>query len=217
MKTDSEVLFEEFCQRNGFACNRVLETTTKTPDYSLTFGGLSVIVEVKEVLVPTDEEWDRIVRERELIDRTPGKVVRRKIGDCSKQIKARTAGRHPGMLVLYENGQCAGKQTEPYHIRVAMEGFEQVVLAVPPLASGGRPSVVGMNHGGSRKMTKDANTSISAVALLCTPGPNKVLLQVFHNRYAAIPLDPALMRSAEVIHYALVNDPTRTTKWTEIE
>ena len=59
--------------------------------------------------------------------------------------------------------------SEPYHIGVAMEGVEQMVLTVPPLASCESPSVVGMKHGGGRKTTATDNTSISAVALLCMP------------------------------------------------
>jgi hypothetical protein len=97
-----------------------------------------------------------------------------------------------------------------------MAGFEQVVISLPPIESGEGPSGLGMKHGGSRKMTEDANTSISGVALLCMPGPDKMLLQVFHNRHAAVPLDPALLMSAEVTHYVLRDDPTRTTEWVEI-
>jgi hypothetical protein len=94
-----------------------------------------------------------------------------------------------------------------------MAGFEQVLVNVPPLASGLRPSFAGMKHGGSRKMTEDANTSISAVALLCMPAENEMLLQVFHNRYAAIPLEPMLLSSAEVTHYVLRDTPNGTTEW----
>jgi len=94
-----------------------------------------------------------------------------------------------------------------------MAGFEQVVLSVPPIASGERPSTVGMKHGPSRKMTEHANTSISAVAVLCVPGPDKMLLQVFHNRYTAIPLATEVLCASEVVQYVLRDDPSRTTEW----
>jgi hypothetical protein len=220
-KTESEIHFEQFCERNHFPLAAVPVSTTKTPDYTLTMDGQLVVIEIKEVL-PTAEEIERYRLAAELgygtvIGRTPGKTVRKKIGDCSHQIKARTDGRYPGMLVLWESGQCAGKHTEPYHIRIAMEGFEQVVISLPPIQSGERLSTLGMKHGGGRKTTPDANTSISAIALLCMPGPDKFLLQVFHNRYAAIPLSPALIKSPEVIHYVLLDDPNRTTHWEQIE
>jgi hypothetical protein len=94
-----------------------------------------------------------------------------------------------------------------------MSGFEQVVLEVPPIASGLRPSFAGMKHGPGRKMTEDANTSISAVALLCVPAQNQMLLQVFHNRYAAIPLDPTLLTGSDVTQYVLRDSPKGTTEW----
>ena len=179
--------------------------------------GQLVVVEVKEVQPTAEElESDRLVKERGVgnaIHITPGERVRKKIADCSAQIKARTKGQHPGLLVLWERGVCAGRHTEPYHIRVAMAGFEQVMLSVPHIASDHLPSYVGMKHGGSRKMTEDANTSISAVALLCVPGPDRMLLQVFHNRYAAIPLAPTLLIGSDVRHYVLRDTATGTTEW----
>lgn len=217
MKTESETYFEDFCRRNGFALLPVSVTTTKTPDYTLTVGEQLVVVEVKEVQPTAEElESERLARERGVgncIHITPGKSVRKKIEDCSKQIKARTQGKHPGMLVLWEGGLCAGRHTEPYHVRVAMAGFEQVVVAVPPIASGHSPSFAGMKHGPSRKMTEDANTSISAVAVLCVPAQDQMLLQVFHNRYAAIPLNPTLLTASEVTQYVLRDSPKGTTEW----
>ena len=62
-------------------------------------------------------------------------------------------------------------------------------------------------------MTGDANTSISAVAVLCVPGPDRMLLQVFHNRFAAIPLAPDVLSSPEVMQFALRDQPSGTTAW----
>jgi hypothetical protein len=221
MKTESERYFEAFCERNGFKVSGVPSEATPTPDYTITVNGQSIVAEVKEVLPTAEEvESERLVKERGYgiaITTTPGARVRKKIGDCSPQIKARTQGKHPGMLVLWERGRCAGRHTEPYHIRVAMEGFEQVLVNVPHISSGASPSYAGMQHGGSRKMTETANTSISAVALLCCPGPDKMLLQVFHNRHAAVPLPPEWLRAPEVTQYALRDDPNGTTAWFEIE
>ncbi len=205
-KTESETYFEEFCRRNDFDLRSVQVATTPTPDYTLVFGKKLVVVEVKEIEPP----------EPDVIGITPGKAVRKKIADSSKQIKARTQGIHPGLLVLWESGVCAGRQSEPYHILVAMSGFEQVLIDVPPLASGLRPSLAGMKHGPGRKMTPDANTSISAVALLCVPAKNELLLQVFHNRHAAIALDRTLLVSANVTHYVSQDNLKGTTEWVEV-
>jgi hypothetical protein len=220
-RTESEIWFEKFCDHNQFSLLPVPIASGKTPDYTLTLDGQTVIVEVKEIQPTAEErESDRLARERgygNAVHITPGERVRKKIGDCSPQIKARSSGRHPGLLVLWEGGLCAGRHSEPYHIRVAMAGFEQVMISLPAIKSGKSPSPVGMQHGGKRKMTDSANTSISAVGVLCVPGPDQMLLQVYHNRHAAIPLVPGLFRSPEVRHFALRDDPDRTTEWVEIE
>lgn len=219
-KTESEDYFERFCQRNGFALARVPVGPDRTPDYTLQVGNTLIVVEVKQVEPSREElESERLARERgvgNVISTTPGKQVRKKIADCAPQIRARTQGQHPGLLVLWERGRCEGRATRPYNIMVAMGGFEQVVMAVPPLGSGARPSAVGMKHGGSRKTTETANTSISAVALLCTPGPDEMRLQVFHNRHAAVPMDPTLLRSPEVSHFTTHVQPPQRTQWIEL-
>jgi hypothetical protein len=219
-RTESETNFEAFCRRNGFALLPVSVGLDKTPDYTLTLAGTQLVVEVKEVRPSADElESERLVAERgygKVISRTAGKQVRKKISDGAPQLRARTQGKHPGVLVLWERGRCAGLHTEPYHIGVAMEGGEQMLLTLPPLGSGELPAAVGMRHGGGRKTTATDNTSISAVALLCVPGPDRMLLQVFHNRHAAIPLDPAVLQSPEVVHYAARVQPPLRTEWVKI-
>jgi hypothetical protein len=40
-----------------------------------------------------------------------------------------------------------------------------------------------------------------------------MLLQVFHNRYVRIALDPTLLTSAEVTHYALRDTTKGNTEW----
>ncbi len=187
MKTESERHFESFCRRNGFELLPVPVGIRKTPDYLLRGTQQVVVVEVKELL-PTREEQesDQVVAERgvgTVIGATPGERVRKKIADCSKQIKARTMGRHPGLLVLWEGGHCAGRHTEPCHIRAAMEV---------------------------------ANRTISAVAVLCMPGPDTLLLQVFHHPHAAVPLKPSSLQSADVRHFSLRDDPRRTTAWVQL-
>ena len=217
MATESETYFEQFCARNGFTLLRVPVTTSKTPDYTLTVGGTSIMVEVKEIdQTPEELASDRKMRETGVgnaIHITPGKKVRQKIADCYAQLKARTLDNHPGLLVLWERGLCFGNHTEPYHIRVAMVGFEQVIINLPPLGSGRSPSYAGMKHGGSRQLTESSNRSVSAVALLCIPAPGKMRLDVYHNRYAAVPLNPTLLTGSEVTHNVLKDDARGVTEW----
>jgi hypothetical protein len=205
-KTISEEVFEEYCAGRGIPCNRIPETSTKTPDYELVLGTQRVIVEVKEIARnPEERESDRLLAERgrgNVTGGTPGDRVRSKIAACSKQIKARTNGILPSMLVVFNDGRVLG-HVEPYHIRVAMYGLEQVYLSVPPIGSNASPSVTGMGYGPRRKMTPEDNTSISAVAALVMSSRHEIHLLVYHNRFAAVPLDPALLGAYGVRQFVL--------------
>jgi hypothetical protein len=82
---------------------------------------------VKEILRNDEErESDRLLLKRgygnALGGSTPGNRVRKKIADSSPQIKARTQGRYPIILVmcvLCELHQIGG-HLDPYNIRVPM-------------------------------------------------------------------------------------------------
>lgn len=217
IKTFSEALFERFCQERRIQYQRVPEEPRQTPDYELVFSQTSVIVEVKEIARNDEErESDRLLAERGyglVTGGTPGARVRQKIADSSSQIKARTLGNLPSMLVLFDGGR---GHIEPYQIRVAMFGLEQLRVSIPPLGQGA-PTAAGWRYGPKRKMTEDHNTSISAVAALVAVGPTKTVLQVFHNPFAVIPLPTELLRLGDVEQYAIgPNDSVSAGQWISI-
>lgn len=142
-KAISEKIFEELCTRLGVVWRRVPESNSQTPDYELVLGSTTMVVEVKEITANAEErESDRQLEDRgygNVLGGTPGDRVRKKITDCSAQIKARTAGTHPSMLVVFDRGRVAG-HVDPYNIRVAMYGLEHIYIAVPPIVkTAGRP------------------------------------------------------------------------------
>jgi hypothetical protein len=169
VKTRSEKWFEDYCANSELAYKRISEGNSKTPDYELTIDGQRIIVEVKEILRNTEErESDRLLSERgygSVLSNTPGDRVRKKIRDSSAQIKARTKSMYPSILVLcdlkFGCGQITG-HLDPYNIRVAMYGLEQIYIAVPRDHSVS-PYATGMSYGAKRRMTEDHNTSISAI------------------------------------------------------
>lgn len=218
-KTLSETWFEEFCVRSLISYARVPETDGKRPDYTVTVSEQVIIVEVKEI-TPNKEERDsdRLLAERGVglvTGGTPGARVRKKIAESSPQIKALAQGRHPSMLVLFDRGRVAG-HLDPYQIRVAMYGLEQIHIVVGRDPSV-RPVATGMSYGPKRKMTETDNTSISAVGSLFMTGPDSVHLAVYHNRFAAIPLNPALLAARGIPQFRLAEEtPGRAAEWMEI-
>ena len=224
MKTQSEKWFEKFCANVDLVCRRISEEDNKTPDYQLRIDDQSIIVEVKEFTRNKAEQAsDRLLEERgygEALSNTPGDRVRKKIADSSAQIKAKTKGIYPSILVLcdikYGCGQIMG-HTDPYNIRVGMYGLEQIHIAIPVDASVS-PYATGVSYGPKRKMTADQNTSISAIGVLSTPNKDDIRLDVYHNIYAANPLDPALITGYEIRQYRLDDAESETTaQWKEID
>ncbi len=218
-RTISEQLFEDYCAARGIVCARVAESTAPTPDYELQCGEQRIVVEVKEITPNKEEqESERLALERgygNVVSHTPGDRVRRKISDCSPQVKARTLGTLPSILVVFDRGRVAS-HVDPYNIRVAMYGLEQVYIAVPPIGAGS-PYATGMGYGPMRKMGPEHNTSISAIGALVMTGPTDVFLRVFHNRFAHVRLDPALLGSYGVEQFELGDDPPGTTaQWQPI-
>jgi hypothetical protein len=219
-KTLSETIFERFCAEMRIQCVRVPEEAGRTPDYVITLNGQQVIVEVKEFTPNKEEkESDRVLRERgvgNVLTETPGARVRQKIADCSAQIKARTHGRLPGLLVLFDRGRVIG-HAEPYHIMVAMYGLEQIHVAVPRDPSM-RPYATGMSLGPKRKMTERTNRSISAIGALFMTGPDAIYLHVYHNKFAAVPLDPDAVAAHGIPQSRLQDEtPGQRARWEIIE
>ena len=199
-KTKSERAFEDYCTAVGIAWTRIDESDTKTPDYSLEIDGRTVIAEVKEVdRNPEEQESDRQLEATgfgKSLGNIPGQRVRKKITAASKQIKALTEGRHSGILVLTVGTLAdwfwAFHHLERQAIMTAMYGLQVIQFAVPrdPSIS---PYSVGSRLGPKKKMTDDANTSISAVAVL-EPTPGGVpRLVIYRNHYAAIPIEPVVI------------------------
>ena len=202
----SELLFEDYCRRVGIHCGRISEEPGKTPDYKLVLDAQTIIAEVKEFSKNKDElESYRLMKERgygTVLNEEPGDRVRKKIRKSSSQIKARTAGRRPGILVLFDDGQIAG-HLSPFNIMTGMFGQAVLDMAVPRDISI-RPYITGARLGPKKKMTKGTNTSISAIGALVLTGPDLILkLHVYHNPFAAVPIDPKLLARRGIRQYRI--------------
>jgi hypothetical protein len=154
-----------------------------------------------------------------VLSHTPGNRVRKKIADSSAQIKARTREVYPSILVLCDLkggcGQVAG-HLDPYNVRVAMYGLEQINVVVPRDPDK-TAYAAAMTYGPKRKMTEEDNTSISAIGVLSTPRASEIVLHVYHNKFAAVPLDPWLLAKRGISQFSLKDQaPSDTAKWEEL-
>ena len=196
-RTVSELLFQDvICEQAQIGCSRIdEEPNARSPDYRLDVDGQVIIAEVKEIGM---NKQDRQAAEQMAkhgyggVGGTVGDRVRHKINKSGPQIRARTEGRYPGMLVLYDT--TGHGWLDPVQIEAAMYGPLTLELAVPQDPSI-KPYKVRDKFGPGRKMTPNANTSVSAIGAIIRSGYEdwNFNLVVYHNAHAAIPIDPALL------------------------
>jgi hypothetical protein len=220
--TKSEKEFELFCNQAGIPCRPIPtepDQGRQTPDYELEISGVQIFAEVKQFdLTPEEQKEIRQLEEQDPAfawDREPGARARKKISEAVAQLKQRVEAGQPAMLVLYNNDPFTRRPIDPYSIMTAMYGVEEISIEVPTNPSkGGR--FMGMDFGGKRKLTPTDNTTLSAICVL-TNESGEVHLNIYHNRYAANPLDPNLLRHHSVRHFTLGPKELRGLQdWVEI-
>jgi hypothetical protein len=211
-QTRSEWLFERFCALNGIPFIRVPEATEQRPDYRMILPSTHVVVEVKE-LEPTSEERAVIESDPETFDPTlsyhwgmPGEKIRKKIASAVPQLKALSRGTLPALLVLHDPIRFWPELLDSDSMRAAMYGIETALISPVPAPEGGA-TILKRWHGGRKKLTELHNTSLSAIAVMFSECDTPQM-EVFHNWYAAVPLEPSTFRVNGVVHFRLAGPPS---------
>jgi hypothetical protein len=189
--TVSETLFEQLCANRGVECERIPEGTNKTADYRVCLESVNLVTEVKQ-LDPNDE--DRKLEPVWGTASSPGAVapsdrVQGLLGDGYPQIKRSCEGKHPGMIVVYNNSG-SWNWIDSFTVVKAMFGSFGIVLG---LQSDQTIDVTGHGYLGERKVTKDTFRSLSVVGVLRRGENGGLQLDCHHNPFAAIPVDPAML------------------------
>jgi len=209
-KTRSECVFEQFCQDNALRLDRVeRDNDSKTPDYDVFPEENRVVIEIKELQANDDDAaaWDKAKpNEVAVAFADPRNRIRQKIGAAVKQLKRRSDGLHPAVLVLFDNGTFGG--IDSTDIKNAMYGDE--TFTVTRSAEG---DTCTERLGGGRKCTATDNRSLSAVALLWITG-GVTSLSIFHNVFARCPLPPRWFTCARCRQYSIDLDCiSRLPQW----
>jgi hypothetical protein len=212
LETISEQLFRELCEQIGIRCDRVAVAEgagERRPDFRVIgHQGTSIFVETKQ-FDPSPEEQEQISRtmrgETVVRGGMPGGRLREVIGRANAQLKALSQGRSPGLLVVYNNVFGGSYHTDPYAVLTAMRGLDIVPVIVPrdPRES---PTFLDARPGPKRKLRPDANTHVSAIAVLYMPPTAKLGLLVYHNPHARTPLAVADLHSPAVDHFLMLAD-----------
>lgn len=208
-KTRSEQLFELFCQSENIRYDRIQRRDkegVQTPDYNIFTQMGKVVVEVKQ-FDPNKEDKKILqqLKQRGFGDSSgvePGQRVRSKIKPALSQLKKRSKGQYPAVLVLYNNIPFTSRHINPYDIKIGMYGLEVIDLEIFSDLSY-KTKLKDKRFGPKRKMTPTDNTTLSAIAALYGYDENNLTLIFFHNRYAKIRLPTDWIKSPRIRHFTL--------------
>jgi hypothetical protein len=206
-RTISETLFEQFCVDTCVPFVRLEPdqvASQRTPDYELRLQEPPILVEVKQI-DPNRKDEASLQAFAETGEYSfgglPGDRLRGRIRKAGSQLRARARPNQPTLVVVYNNVHVLCGHTGPNAVMSAMYGLYQGVIT---MTHGIGARVVSVVHrlGGSCGMTAQHNTTISALAVLFD-GPEGPYLVVYHNRFAAIPLQPEVLRRPRIHQFCV--------------
>lgn len=189
--TISEALFEQLCSQRGVGCTRIPVGTLKTADYRVSFGSATLIAEVKQ-LGPNDD--DENLAPMWGTTNSPGAVapsdrVQGLLADAYPQIKRSCEGKWPTMIVVYNNSG-PWNWIDAFTVAKAMFGSFGIVLALQPNQT---IAVSGHGYLGERKVTKGTFRSLSVVGVLKRLNGDVMGLDCYHNPFATVRVEPAVL------------------------
>lgn len=204
-RTESERQFEAYCDANDVSWRRIPRSSNRTPDYEIACGGVQLICEVKQLETSRAERavLERAFSEGRAVAYFPKNRLRAKLYKAAGQLDMAARKGIPTMLVVVDNGLF---RSDLHHSRVAAALFgslrypvrfpddpEAEVVAGDPILS---------NDGA---FAPRRNLSVSALAVLESAASVPVL-RVYHNLWAAVPLDPAILPAHSVDQRVLPGD-----------
>ena len=188
VKTVSETLFEKHCKLRSVTIGKIAEGEEKTPDYWVQIRRRPIVAEVKQI---DPNENDRLKDQISSCSESgmglaPAKRVRQKLAEAYLQIRAHARRGVAAVVVIYNNAGLMNFVDE-FTVTKAMFGSPQIYLA---LNTEGFFACSGEGFGPGQKLTRNSCRGISAVCVLQTGGVRETHMSVFHNPFAANPIDP---------------------------
>ncbi len=189
--TASENYFECWCRERQIVFRRIKEARVqghKRPDYAIKIDGQVCIVEIKQIdQKPADDTLLQEIARSEVKPRwiNPGARLIRPMRDASDQLRKFSMWGFPTVACFFDN--TAGFYVESIHVIHAMAGKETLRFEVSDDPEH-QPRYLGTSFGKNATLTKLHNTSISAVAVLRQPLGSNLIIDLYHNRYARVPI-----------------------------
>lgn len=204
LRTESESLFETYCNERGYSFKRieVIPNEGRFPDYEVVTPCGPVICEVKQVN-PNDhdkEETRRLVSYGHAdSSREPGKRARRPLGDACDQLRRFRDDPRPCIAMLFD--MTYGHYLSPSDIEAAMLGDLIVLLPVVP-----GDGEADFTHGRNRRLNDKQGLYLGAVAVLTRDGR----LNIYHNPYAQKRISPDYFPHPRDRHFMKKGHPDKS-------
>lgn len=200
-RTVSESLFEHLCDNRKVPWNRITESTDKSADYCISIGTTELISEIKQ-LEPNERDRERkddwgTAGAQPVV--APSIRVQGLLQDAYAQVKKSAAGRHPTMVVVYNNSG-TWNWIDTFTVSKAMFGQYGIVVQLDPDRS---IEKMGEGYLGDRFVTKDSCRSLSVVGVLEKGGAAGANIRCYHNPFANLPMDPselAILADSQYVH-----------------
>lgn len=221
-RTISETLFERFCTDTGIPFIRLEPDSSaglRTPDYELHLQEPPILVEVKQIDANHEDQASlRSFAEtgEYSFSGVLGDRLRGRISKAGSQLRACVRPDQPTLVVVYNNVDVLRSFTGPHAVMAAMYGLFQAVITTSR-GLGARVLSVASRLGGGRSMTPQHNTTISGLAVLFD-GPEGPYLVVYHNRFAAVPLPPEILRRPRILQRCIKEGgSSKFPEWSDLQ
>jgi hypothetical protein len=211
--TSPEDYFQDFCTALGLAWELVPTASSegqKRPDYLITGPGPSAFYVELKAVTPNEEESLQLERlytgkGASSFNVEPGAKVRALIAKANPQLKAVVDEQLPGVLAILNPEPALSHHIEAYAVLTAMRGLDVVPVLVPKNPAD-PPIFQDVRSGPKKRMTRSANTTISAILVPYLTNDRGWAAEVYHNRFAARPLDPRALLWPTIRHWRIRED-----------
>lgn len=214
--TLSEALFERWCHDHDIVCRHIRKSHVqghKRPDYAIRVSQRWCIVEVKQL----DQTRNDKVLVQELLTGTPpvrwinpGARLRQSIKDAASQLRTFSQRGFPTVVCFFDS--TIGFYLERIHIEQAVFGQKTLRFEVCSDLNH-EPRFLGQHFGKKATLTPASNTSISAVAALRQPAGSSLVIDLYHNPHARVPIPHELSAPVVRKQYADgIEDPDKTAR-----
>lgn len=219
--TESERLFEYFCNTHKLLFDRVPECSSPSADYLLLFNNYKIITEIKQ-FEPNKEEKEALRKPIEEWDEydifhwgIPGERIRKKIKSAMPQLQALSQGVFPTLMIIYDNIKVWPELADEYAIRIALYGIETAIIS-PEVAPEGGAKILHRWYGHRKQATSNQNTTLSAIAVI-EEDKNCVTIRIYHNYYAKNFIQKHIFDLPGVEQYELDRTPSEGfPKWIKL-